>query len=63
MNTIELHASGTRVGALIAMPIAWRELRKLSCATVYDLPATLDALTRRRRDPWKDIAKVRQSLT
>lgn len=51
-----------RVGAPVAMPLAWSELSKLSKAnafTIKDVPAKLK---RRRKDPWDGIDRVKQNL-
>ncbi|MBJ6984195.1 DNA ligase D [Luteimonas sp. MC1750] len=51
-----------RPRAPVAMPIAWSALAKLDRPdpfTIQDVPAMLK---RRRKDPWADIARIKQNL-
>jgi DNA primase len=44
------------------MPIAWSELGEDVRFDHFNI-RNVPALLRRRRDPWKDLSKVRQKLT
>ena len=48
--------------APVAMPIAWSELGEDVRFDHFNI-RNVPALLRRRRDPWKDLSKVRQKLT
>ncbi|HWA98059.1 MAG TPA: DNA ligase D [Pirellulales bacterium] len=57
------YSTRSRDGATVSTPIAWDELTpklKPSELTIRTVP---DRLAQLKRDPWEEIAKVRQSLT
>jgi bifunctional non-homologous end joining protein LigD len=51
-----------REGAPVAMPIEWSELSRLRSGAAYNLKSALEKIRRRSADPWKNFAKVRQTL-
>jgi bifunctional non-homologous end joining protein LigD len=56
------YSTRARSGAPVSTPIDWSELGALKSSsqyTVLNLPARLKRL---RKDPWKDIARVKQAL-
>ncbi len=48
--------------ATVALPISWRELRKLSGPQTFDLKSAITYLRKRKRDPWQGIDDVKQRL-
>lgn len=51
-----------RAGAPVAMPIGWNELSKLPRPDVFTIKDVPAKLRRRRKDPWSDMAGIRQNL-
>ncbi|NCT86922.1 DNA ligase D [Stenotrophomonas acidaminiphila] len=51
-----------RAGAPVAMPLAWRELSKLTKANAFTIKDVQAKLKRRRKDPWEGIDRVKQNL-
>ena len=51
-----------RTGAPVATPVSWDELRSLSGPQEFTLANVPRRLSRKRRDPWADVTRVRQSL-
>lgn len=51
-----------RPGAPVAMPVSWKELPKLSGANAFNIANAPKRLKAQRSDPWKDLAKTRQTL-
>ena len=49
--------------APVAMPIGWSELGEDVRFDHFNVQNVPPLLRRRRRDPWKELAKVRQKLT
>ncbi|MDB6164084.1 MAG: ATP-dependent ligase [Xanthomonadaceae bacterium] len=49
--------------APVAMPIAWTELKSLARGDAFTLKDVPARLKRRRKDPWADIATVKQDLS
>ncbi|HEY2250389.1 MAG TPA: non-homologous end-joining DNA ligase, partial [Planctomycetaceae bacterium] len=51
-----------RAGAPVATPVSWAELRTLSGPQEFTLQNLPARLSRKRRDPWAEISRSRQSL-
>jgi bifunctional non-homologous end joining protein LigD len=49
--------------APVSMPVAWDELRSLSGPREFTVENVPQRLARQRRDPWRDLSRVRQSIT
>jgi bifunctional non-homologous end joining protein LigD len=45
------------------MPVAWEELRRLKAANQFTIQNAVERLRRQKKDPWADIARVRQSIS
>ncbi len=56
------YSTRARPGAAVSTPIAWDELGKIKGAAQFNVRNLAQRLKRLRSDPWKDIAKTRQSL-
>jgi bifunctional non-homologous end joining protein LigD len=56
------YSTRARAGAPVSMPIAWEELKSLKSASQYTVLNAQQRLSRLRADPWKGIAKLRQTL-
>ena len=56
------YSTRARAGAPVAVPIAWSELSKLTAANQYTVLNISQRLSRLRKDPWADMAKVKQPL-
>jgi bifunctional non-homologous end joining protein LigD len=52
-----------RERSAVAMPIEWSELSKLKAANIFTLPKALAWLEKRKKDPWKDFFRVKQSIS
>jgi bifunctional non-homologous end joining protein LigD len=51
-----------RPGATVATPLDWDELRNQESANFYNVKNLPRRLSRLRRDPWKDIGRIKQRL-
>ncbi|HEY6943130.1 DNA ligase D [Dokdonella sp.] len=51
-----------RDGAPVALPIEWSELARLRGGGDYTIRTALAKIARRKRDPWADFDRVRQTL-
>ena len=56
------YSTRARDGAPVSVPIDWSELGSLKGANVYTVKNLGQRLSRLRKDPWADIAKVKQAL-
>lgn len=56
------YSTRARTGAPVSVPIAWSELTKLKAANQYTVQNLMQRLSRLRKDPWADIARVKQPL-
>jgi bifunctional non-homologous end joining protein LigD len=56
------YSTRARAAAGVATPIDWSELGKLKSADQYTLLNLGQRLSRLRRDPWADLAKIKQAL-
>src|SRR5690606_31592285 len=62
-TAIEAYSTRARAGAPVAAPIDWDELDDGVRSDTYTVANMADRMKRRKRDPWKDIGAVRQSIT
>jgi bifunctional non-homologous end joining protein LigD len=58
-SAIAPYSTRARKGAPIAAPLDWKELPKLKKGDAFHME---DALKHTKKDPWKDMAKLKQSL-
>lgn len=56
------YSTRARPGAPVSTPIAWEELSGLTGANQYTVLNLHQRLARLRKDPWADIAKLKQPL-
>jgi bifunctional non-homologous end joining protein LigD len=61
-TSIAPYSSRARSGVPVAMPLDWKELESHTRPAFHVMDLTV-WIKRLRRDPWKAMAKVRQSLT
>ncbi len=52
----------SRPGAPVSVPIDWSELGSLKSGNQYTVLNVMQRLSRMKKDPWADIAKVEQAL-
>ncbi|MEX2141991.1 MAG: DNA ligase D [Pirellulales bacterium] len=62
-SAIAPYSSRARAGAPVAMPVAWEELRRLKAANQFTIQNAVERLRRQKKDPWADIARVRQTIS
>jgi bifunctional non-homologous end joining protein LigD len=61
-TAIVAYSTRARPGASVSVPIAWSELGALTSASRYTVDNLATRLSRLRRDPWADIARLKQRL-
>ncbi|MET3650489.1 DNA ligase D [Dyella japonica] len=61
-TSVASYSLRARDGAPVAMPLRWEELGKLAGGAAFDLRSTVARLKRLRRDPWSEMASMKQSL-
>ncbi|AWI58724.1 DNA ligase D [Sinorhizobium fredii] len=61
-TAIAPYSSRAREGGPIATPVGWDELERLSAANTFHIGDILERIEA-DTDPWRDIGKVKQSLT
>jgi bifunctional non-homologous end joining protein LigD len=62
-SAIVAYSTRARPGAPVAMPVGWEELRRLKAANQFNIQNAAERLRRLKKDPWADIASVRQSIS
>ena len=62
-TAVSSYSVRSRQGAPVAMPIAWRELGKVTRADTFSIKEVPAKLKRRRKDPWEGITKLKQDLS
>ena len=62
-SAIAPYSSRARTGAPVAMPVAWDELRRLQAPNQFNITNAVERLRRQKKDPWADIARIRQSIS
>jgi bifunctional non-homologous end joining protein LigD len=61
-TAIAAYSTRAREGATVSVPISWNELGKLEAPNIYTAINLPQRLKRQRKDPWADIAKVKQRI-
>lgn len=61
-TAVAAYSCRARAGAPVATPVSWDELRTLSGPQEFTLQNLPARLARKRRDPWAEILRLRQSL-
>jgi bifunctional non-homologous end joining protein LigD len=61
-TTVAPYSTRAREGAPVSVPIDWSELGTLKSANQYTVQNLMQRLSRRRKDPWAMIGRVKQSL-
>lgn len=61
-TAVAAYSTRARPGASVSMPIAWDELGPKMSPNKFTVRNTARRLSQQRKDPWADIAKVRQQL-
>jgi bifunctional non-homologous end joining protein LigD len=62
-TAIAPYSARAKANAPVAMPIAWEQLAEDLRFDHFNVKNVPSLLRRRRRDPWAELAKVRQELT
>ncbi|HEX6133027.1 MAG TPA: DNA ligase D [Longimicrobiales bacterium] len=62
-TAIEAYSTRARHGAPVAAPITWEELADGVRSDSFNVGNMPERMKRLKRDPWKDIGAVKQSLT
>ncbi|MES2887974.1 MAG: DNA ligase D [Pseudomonadota bacterium] len=62
-TTVAAFSARARPGLPVSMPIAWEALESLTSSAQWSLASALEALAKRRSDPWADQAGCKQTLT
>lgn len=61
-TAVAAYSTRARPGASVSMPLAWEELGPKMSPNKFTVRNTARRLSQQRKDPWADIAKVRQQL-
>jgi bifunctional non-homologous end joining protein LigD len=62
-TSVVAYSTRARAGAPVSCPIEWSELKSLTTPQKFTVTNMPQRLKRLKKDPWQDIAKVRQSIT
>jgi bifunctional non-homologous end joining protein LigD len=62
-TAVVAYSPRARAGAPVSFPLDWKELRKTRTANAVTVSNALARLKKRTRDPWKDLIKVRQTIS
>jgi bifunctional non-homologous end joining protein LigD len=61
-TAVAAYSPRARVGAAVSMPLSWTELKKEKERPVFHAAALEEWKGRLKRDPWKEIAQVKQRV-
>lgn len=61
-TSVAPYSTRARAGAPVSMPIGWDELARLKDAGQYTVKNARAYLSRRRKDPWERLRRVKQQL-
>ena len=61
-TTIAAFSARARPGLGVSVPVAWKELPKLTAADQWNIANVHERLKKLRADPWKNYRKVKQTL-
>jgi bifunctional non-homologous end joining protein LigD len=56
------YSTRARPGATVSVPLTWEELGKLKAPNTFTVLNLSKRLSKMRKDPWADMARVKQSL-
>lgn len=62
-TSVAPYSTRSRPGAPVSVPIAWEELSTAMRSDHFTIRNLPERLARLKQDPWKDIYKIRQSIT
>ncbi|MCY0991798.1 DNA ligase D [Nannocystis sp. ILAH1] len=62
-TSVAAYSPRARPGASVSVPLRWNELAGLTTPQAYDLESTVARLAKLHRDPWREVARMRQVLT
>jgi bifunctional non-homologous end joining protein LigD len=62
-SAIVPYSTRAREGCPVAMPVDWPELKTLTAANQFNVRNAIQRLKRQRKDPWSELATLRQSIT
>ena len=62
-SAVAAYSARARPGAAVSMPLAWSELGARDLRAAFTVKSVPRRLARQRRDPWKDYAATRQSIS
>jgi bifunctional non-homologous end joining protein LigD len=61
-TSVAAYSPRARAGAPVSMPLSWAELKKSADRPVFRVAEFSEWKERLKNDPWKDLAKIKQSL-
>src|SRR5262249_43613206 len=61
-TSVAAYSTRARAGAPVSVPVTWEELRGTESAPQYTVLKLRKRLGSLKRDPWRDIGRVRQKL-
>ncbi|MCQ4165072.1 DNA ligase D [Tahibacter harae] len=61
-TSVASYSLRARAGAPVAMPLEWSELARLRSSDAYTLRNALRKIRSRRRDPWRELYDLEQTL-
>jgi bifunctional non-homologous end joining protein LigD len=61
-TSVAPYSTRAKPGATVSMPLAWSELSARIRSDAFNVSNTRQRLKRRKRDPWRDFFKVRQTI-
>jgi bifunctional non-homologous end joining protein LigD len=61
-TAVAAYSTRARAGAPISMPVGWKELPTLRGGNAFTVENSADRLKATRRDPWKDMNRLRQRI-
>jgi bifunctional non-homologous end joining protein LigD len=62
-TAVVAYSPRARAGAPVSFPLDWKELNKTRAGNAVTVSNALARLKKRTRDPWKDLTKVRQTIS
>ena len=61
-TAIAPYSTRARPGATVAVPLSWEELGTQKAPNLFTVLNLSKRLARQRKDPWADMARIKQSL-
>jgi bifunctional non-homologous end joining protein LigD len=62
-TSVAAYSTRARGAAPVSMPITWEELPDIEGPDRFTLARAVERLAKLKKDPWKDIGKIRQSIS